>query len=250
MPNEYLEIFLKKNGLRSKKAEQILYNLEPLETIMSKMDITGGGENQIQGGEDESGSNTPSPATKGLIGRTTESIATGTGKLLSPVGKGLGMAASAVGSVAVSTGKGALSGAEIVAETAHYGVGKGVKTVYDFFTKTSPENILAKRIMKSIQNALKIVNNETDLSEEDIKRVKNLKIENQIDMNFGGGLLMFDKDLKINQIVHMFYNEKKPYYISLPVGKDILPNDILNQNLVGNKIQYDVMAISEMIQNM
>lgn len=246
MPNEYLEIFLKKNGLRSKKAEQILYNLEPLETIMSKMDITGGGQNQIQGGDD----NTPSPSTKGLVGRTAESIATGTGKLLTPVGKGLGMAASAVGSVAVSTGKGALSGAEIVAETAHYGVGKGVKTVYDFFTKTSPENILAKRIMKSIQNALKIVNNETDLSEEDIKRVKNLKIENQIDMNFGGGLLMFDKDLKINQIVHMFYNEKKPYYISLPVGEDILPNDILNQNLIGNKIPYDVTAISEIIQNM
>jgi hypothetical protein len=250
MPNEYLEIFLKKNGLRSKKAEQILYNLEPLETIMSKMDITGGGENQIQGGEDESGSNTPSPATKGLIGRTTDSIATGTGKLLSPVGKGLGMAASAVGSVAVSTGKGALSGVETVVDATNYGVGKSLKTIYNVFTKTSPENALAKRIIKSIQNALKIVNKDMDASEEDIKRVKQLKIVNQIDMNFGGGLLMFDKEFKMNQIIHMFYSEKKPYYISLPVGKDILPNDILNQNLVGNKIQYDVMAISGMIQNM
>jgi hypothetical protein len=161
MPNEYLEIFLKKNGLRSKKPEQILYNLEPLETILSKIDIKGGDAE---------------PSTKNIFGRTADSISTGTGKMLSPVGKGLGMAASAVGSVASATGNMAVSGAETVVDAAHYGVGKSLKTVYDVFTKTSPENALAKRIIKSIQNAIKIVNNELDVSEEDMKRVKNLKI--------------------------------------------------------------------------
>jgi hypothetical protein len=101
----------------------------------------------------------------------------------------------------------------------------------------SDTKALAKMIVNAITSALtksdkylEERNKRKKKIEADKKKIKSMTMANPIDMNYGGGILVFGPDFKIEEMIHMFYNEKKPMYFSIPV-EDTMSDNIVNTNI-------------------
>ena len=68
----------------------------------------------------------------------------------------------------------------------------------------------------------------------DINRIKRITMANGIDLYYGGGLLVFGPNFKIEKMIHMFYDTQKPMYFSTPVN-DTMADNVLNTNIANAK---------------
>ena len=67
--------------------------------------------------------------------------------------------------------------------------------------------------------------------QSDKNKINRMTMANGIDMNYGGGILVFGPNFKIEQMIHMFYDEKtKPMYFSIPV-QDSMEDNVVNTNI-------------------
>jgi hypothetical protein len=86
-------------------------------------------------------------------------------------------------------------------------------------------NAIIKGLGQSIKSQKKI--------ESDKENIRNMTIENGIDLNRGGGLLLFGPNLQINNMVHMFFNGSTASYFK----QDIDPT-----NSSGDRIEAGLQA--------
>lgn len=213
MTNYYLEPFLKKGKIKVKTTNK---------------------KKKIQGGE------------PGEPGETTSRL-TQASEGLSNVGSTLANGASSVGKMAA---KGAVYGTSAVVGTAAAAAGivpyvgyRGVKTAFDYLTKTSDEHILATKIIGAFQKALGIMEVEVKELKRDYEKIKNLKMTNQIDLNYGGGFLIFDSNFKIQHMLHVLNDpQNKPKFMSLPIGEN-MENNTINANLKENHQPLNIIAV-------
>ena len=117
-------------------------------------------------------------------------------------------------------------------------------------TETKPEGdkndesvtkALAEKIANAIVSGLKKSNKYLEERnkrkkkiEADKNKIKRMTMVNPIDMNYGGGLLVFGPDFNIKKMIHMFYIEKAPMYFSTEIG-EIMDNNVVNQKLKKKK---------------
>jgi hypothetical protein len=102
----------------------------------------------------------------------------------------------------------------------------------------SETTALAKMIVNAIKSALTQSNKYLEERakrekkiEADKKKIKSMTMANPIDMNYGGGILVFGPDFKIEEMIHMFYaGNTKPMYFSIPV-EDTMSDNIVNTNI-------------------
>jgi hypothetical protein len=60
----------------------------------------------------------------------------------------------------------------------------------------------------------------------DKEKIKRISMTNGIDMNYGGGLLVFGPNFKIEKMIHMFYDKQTPMYFSTSV-EDTMEDDVV-----------------------
>jgi len=206
MVNPYLNIFLKKQNIRV------------IETVFY-------GGNMIKGGAQE-------PVTTSVAG----SIVKGDQMLRKGV-EGIG--SGLVKGIKTVT-KGAAYGTAALVGAVPYALYKGVKHgIINPLTKTSPEHALARKIVISIQNALGEITKSQKVIQEDIEKIQRLTIPNQIDLNYGGGILIFDGDFNIIQTMYFCYqNGETPVYMNEPIDTSNTENDFLNQLLAEEHPPY------------
>ena len=83
--------------------------------------------------------------------------------------------------------------------------------------------------------------------QSDKNKINRMTMANGIDMNYGGGILVFGPNFKISQMIHMFYDAKtNPMYFSTPV-QDSMADDIVNQN-ISRPNQYTSVDITREIK--
>ena len=80
----------------------------------------------------------------------------------------------------------------------------------------------------------------------DKNKINRITMDNGIDMNYGGGLLVFGPNFKIEQMIHMFYDKKKPVFFSTPV-QDSMADDVVNTN-IRQPTSYNSTTITEEIK--
>ena len=92
---------------------------------------------------------------------------------------------------------------------------------------------LATMIINAIKLGLKQSNKYLEAAakrkkkiQEDKEKIKRISMTNGIDMNYGGGLLVFGPNFKIEKMIHMFYDKQKPMYFSTSV-EDTMENDVV-----------------------
>lgn len=108
--------------------------------------------------------------------------------------------------------------------------------------KKKKEKELAKLITNAIVAGLKqskkYLEKPKDTSDEKIQvdkdKIKHITMTNGIDMNYGGGLLVFSSNFKIEKMIHMFYLQEKPKYLSISV-EDTINEDVVNENMTNTK---------------
>ena len=81
----------------------------------------------------------------------------------------------------------------------------------------------------------------------DKEKIKRISMTNGIDMNYGGGLLVFGPNFKIEKMIHMFYDKQKPMYFSTSV-EDTMENDVVNENISKSK-SYTSTTIAQEIKD-
>jgi len=217
MTNYYLEPFLKK---------------EKIKMIHDK-------ENKIQGGVGETTSiarrsiDTIKAAPMTLI----KSSASGIGSGLNYVGEktGINTAFTKTGNV---LSQGATLAKEGVRDTA-----RGIRNVFKSVITTSPEHILAKKIVDSINMSLDVLDNQSKQITKDYEKIKNLKMKNQIDLNYGGGFLIFDSNFKVQHMIHLLNDpQNAPKFMSLHIGEN-MENNTINANLKDNHQPYQAVSV-------
>jgi len=83
--------------------------------------------------------------------------------------------------------------------------------------------------------------------QSDKNKINRITMENGIDMNYGGGILVFGPNFKIAQMIHMFYDAKtNPVYFSTSV-QDSMADDIVNKN-ISRPNQYTSVDITQEIK--
>ena len=120
--------------------------------------------------------------------------------------------------------------------------------------KSSVED-LSKKLIKAIQDALLFnrkmgkvsqINSaeHTKQVDEDIIKIKNLDVSNQIDMLFGGGFLMFDSNFNIKQMIYTCFKDgENPVFSSNLIGTTT-GNDSINKILQTEMKPYVSSVIS------
>ena len=79
----------------------------------------------------------------------------------------------------------------------------------------------------------------------DKNKINRITMANGIDMNYGGGILVFGSNFKIEQMIHMFYDAKTtPMYFSTSV-QDSMENDVVNKNISEPKAYTSVNITQE-----
>lgn len=125
--------------------------------------------------------------------------------------------------------------------------------------KKTPEQILAENIVKSIQDALNISIKKSSLLDKntaehdiqvkkDIEKITKFVISKKIDMNYGGGLLMFDSTFDIKNMIYMCNRDNKPMFDSLKIEPN-MKNNSINTILQGSMQTYKSAKIVEEIKN-
>ena len=138
----------------------------------------------------------------------------------------------------------------LIEESSGGGIGK---FVYRNLVKgVSNEKVLALMITDAIISGLKNSNvylkdkNKHDIKiKEGMNKIKRLTISNAIDLNYGGGILVFGPKFNIQKMIHMFYNtETKPVYFSKEIG-DSMEDNVVNENLTKSKLYSSANIIQE-----
>ena len=113
---------------------------------------------------------------------------------------------------------------------------------------------LAGMIIKAIAAGLKQSNKYLEAGakrnkkiQADKEKIKRISMTNGIDMNYGGGLLVFGPNFKIEKMIHMFYDEQKPMYFSTSV-EETMEDDVVNENIT-NPQQYTSTTIAQEIKD-
>jgi hypothetical protein len=82
----------------------------------------------------------------------------------------------------------------------------------------------------------------------DKNKIKGITMANGIDMNYGGGILVFGPNFQIKQMIHMFYDqETKPMYFSTPVQAR-MDDDVVNKNIKNKPKPYTSAKIAQEIK--
>ena len=112
---------------------------------------------------------------------------------------------------------------------------------------------LAGMIIKAIAAGLKQSNKYLEAAakrnkkiQEDKEKIKRISMTNGIDMNYGGGLLVFGPNFKIEKMIHMFYDKQTPMYFSTSV-EDTMEDDVVNENITNPK-PYTSTTIAQEIK--
>jgi hypothetical protein len=120
------------------------------------------------------------------------------------------------------------------------------KTSAQFNTETSNDllasmitNAIIKGLGQSIKSQKKI--------ESDKENIRNMTIENGIDLNRGGGLLLFGPNLQINNMVHMFFNGSTPVYFKQDIDPSNSSGDLIQAGLQGKFTILEPNLIAEAV---
>jgi hypothetical protein len=106
---------------------------------------------------------------------------------------------------------------------------------------------LSKKITDAIQKAFSINHQKEKLRQLELQKVSKLVIEKPINLNFGGGFLIFGDDLKISSMIHIFNKENQPFYFEKGFSS-IIENNTINESWKSEEA-YNVKTINEKIKN-
>ena len=135
-----------------------------------------------------------------------------------------------------------------------------VKSMFDKISKSkSPEQILAEQIVKSIQSALEISYKKSEALginsaehalkvKKNLEMIKKLAITKQIDLNYGGGLLVFDSNLSIKNMIYICNKDDKPNFATVKVEPN-MKNNSINAILKGVMQPYKTEKVVEEIKS-
>ena len=126
-----------------------------------------------------------------------------------------------------------------------------IKNIKNKISGTNEDEIklkeLAQKITDSIQKAFSVVSQKEKIRQLDLQKIEKLIIEKPINLNFGGGFLIFGPDLKVSSMVHIFNKENQPFYFEKQFSSSIEDNTI-NQALKSEET-YNVKIVSQKIKN-
>jgi hypothetical protein len=110
---------------------------------------------------------------------------------------------------------------------------------------------LATMIINAIKLGLKQSNKYLEAAakrkkkiQEDKEKIKRISMTNGIDMNYGGGLLVFGPNFKIEKMIHMFYEKQKPMYFSTSV-EETMEDNVVNENISESKPYTSITIVQE-----
>jgi hypothetical protein len=109
-------------------------------------------------------------------------------------------------------------------------------------------NKLSQKMSDSIQKAFSMIKLKEKLREIDLQKLSKLVIEKPINLNFGGGLLIFGPDLKISSMIHIYNKNNEPCYFEKQFTSTIEKNTI-NDGIKSDE-KYDIQKIIQSIRQM
>jgi hypothetical protein len=138
---------------------------------------------------------------------------------------------------------------------AIYSARTGLKTAVNYASGTSTDKVkteeLSEKITKSFQKAFDIIKLKEQLTEIDLQKIAKLVIEKPVNLNFGGGFLVFGPDLKITSMIHIYNKDNEPFYFEKEFNSAIEKN-VINEGVKSDKkytLKQNVKSITEKINN-
>ena len=138
---------------------------------------------------------------------------------------------------------------------AIYSAKTAIKSAVNYASGTSTDNVktqeLSERITKSFQKAFNIIKLKEQLIEIDLQKIAKLVIEKPVNLNFGGGFLVFGPDLKITSMIHIYNKDNQPFYFEKEFNSAIEKNAI-NEGVKSDQkytLKQNVKSITEKINN-
>jgi len=138
---------------------------------------------------------------------------------------------------------------------AIYSAKTAIKSAVNYASGTSTEKVaideLSKKIIDSFQKAFDKIKLKEQLREIDLQKIAKLVIQKPVNLNFGGGFLVFGPDLKITSMIHVFNKENQPFYFEKQFTSSIEPTSI--NDGVKSELKYtvkqNVKSINDIINN-
>ena len=88
------------------------------------------------------------------------------------------------------------------------------------------------------------------LKEIDLQKISKLVIEKPVNLNFGGGFLIFGPDFKIISMIHIFNKNNEPFYFEKNFNSHIEPN-VINEGVKSEQkytVKQNVKSITDIIK--
>ena len=137
---------------------------------------------------------------------------------------------------------------------AIYSAKTGLKSAVNYATGTSTEEVkikkLAEDITDSFQQAIYKIDLKAQLKEIDLQKISKLVIEKPVNLNFGGGFLIFGPDFKIISMIHIFNKNNEPFYFEKNFNSHIEPN-VINEGVKSEQkytVKQNVKSITDIIK--
>jgi len=137
---------------------------------------------------------------------------------------------------------------------AIYSAKSGLKSAANYATGTSTEEVkikkLAEDITDSFQQAIYKIDLKAQLKEIDLQKISKLVIEKPVNLNFGGGFLIFGPDFKITSMIHIFNKNNEPFYFEKNFNSHIEPN-VINEGVKSEQkytVKQNVKSITDIIK--
>jgi hypothetical protein len=249
MTNQYLEKFLKRRNIKflftggEQSKEDIEQNRK---NVLNEL-------NSIIPGTEPIPRNIPNEEIKDdyteITPERTSSIQS-LKNVASSIGNTGKKVASVVGNTAVETANlvtsGVVSGTRIGSRILRAPV---KHLLIDPLTKTSPENNLAIKFTQAIQSALKIVSTDKKYLENEYARLAKLVIKNPIDMNIGGGILLFGPDFQIQSFTHIFKKDGSLFSFENTIGSPSENDERMKNGLDKGGEPFDPATLAGSIKN-
>jgi hypothetical protein len=139
-------------------------------------------------------------------------------------------------------------------KNAIYSAKSGLKSAVNYVTGTSTEEDkikkLAEDITDSFQQAIYKIDLKAQLKEIDLQKISKLVIEKPVNLNFGGGFLIFGPDFKITSMIHIFNKNNEPFYFEKNFNSHIEPN-VINEGVKSEQkytVKQNVKSITDIIK--